>query len=156
MGFPLAGGPDDDISNFLSRDLLKQHSDQGASSHAKYGGAHFYLDDDDSDLAKKEKDAPIPLPYHGDITTTEPKTQTETSERRELIDDLALDNELSLDDLAMPDWWTAKDIDPFQSFKRFRERNRTNLDFHTRGDFEKMKQSSRGDPLSAKGPTEDL
>lgn len=33
MGFPLAGGPDDDVSKLLSRDLFQQHLEK-ARSHA--------------------------------------------------------------------------------------------------------------------------
>lgn len=31
MGLPLAGGPDDDVSRLLSRDLLQQHLEKGRS-----------------------------------------------------------------------------------------------------------------------------
>ena len=31
MGLPLAGGPDDDVSRLLSRDLLQQHMEKGRS-----------------------------------------------------------------------------------------------------------------------------
>jgi hypothetical protein len=35
MGLPLSGGPDDDISNFLSRELINQHSDKANQSKKK-------------------------------------------------------------------------------------------------------------------------
>ena len=37
MGFPLAGGPNDDVSSFLSRDLFQQHMDKGNKGSKKFG-----------------------------------------------------------------------------------------------------------------------
>jgi len=39
MGFPLAGGPDDDVSSLLSRDLFQKHLDNVRSKTSKSKGA---------------------------------------------------------------------------------------------------------------------
>ena len=85
MGFPLAG-PDDDISELLSRDLLQQHSeDKGyhfsAFSKAAGPSGPAYGDDPSHSIIDQMWDqsqpssfldhpllpsGPIPLPYRGD------------------------------------------------------------------------------------------
>ena len=51
MGFPLAGGPDDDVSSLLSRDLFQQHMDKSRAAPNKNGG---WVSNEASPLDSKE------------------------------------------------------------------------------------------------------
>lgn len=126
MGFPLAGGPNDDISSLLSREMLQNHMEKGRngshglvnSTNFEVAQDNFLIDDIFFPFTRREvappsqkkppkpeskkapldadSDEPIPLPYHGAGKAENPTAESKAVAAGRVLDVEEFEEEFDL------------------------------------------------------------